>query len=243
MGKINGCLKCVFIFFNVLFLLQGCGMIFLVASLHFFCITYHIQLSALGMPGIGWFWLFALGIISVSSLGIFAACCEKNLALKIFAGLMGIGMLVMLIVGISVVVKRNQIKTAFLSTSSDLVKPYMTTPGITDMIEALQKFFECCGIGSAEDWGDEIPDSCGCSSSTASSKCKSRPSGTSGPFEIYSLACGEHVFGFLDYIFQLFMAFFFVYAVTALLGLLITLWMIHQVRRNNPDEPITMEDK
>lgn len=243
MGKISGCLKCVFIFFNVLFLLQGCGLIFLVATLHFFCITYHIQLSALGMPGIGWFWLFALGVLSVSSLGIFAACCERNLALKIFAGLMGIGMIVMIIVGISVVVKRNQIKTAFLSTSSDLVKPYMRTPGITDMLNVLQSFFKCCGIGSSEDWNGEIPDSCECSSSTASSKCKSRPPGTNGTTKIYRMACGEHVFGFLDFIFQLFMAFFFAYAVTALLGLLITLWMIRQVSRNDPDESIAMEDK
>lgn len=57
------------------------------------------------------------------------------------------------------------------------------------------------------------------------------------------MACGEHVFGFLDFIFQLFMAFFFAYAVTALLGLLITLWMIRQVSRNDPDESIAMEDK
>lgn len=40
------------------------------------------QLSAFGMPGLGWAWVFAIGVLGVSSLGIYAACSEKALVLK-----------------------------------------------------------------------------------------------------------------------------------------------------------------
>ncbi|CAI5636553.1 CD63 antigen-like [Oreochromis niloticus] len=241
MGKINGCLKCIFIFYNVLFVVIGSGMIFLVAQLTLLFSSFGIQLSSFGMPSIGWFWLFAFGVLGVSFLGIFAACCEKDIAIKIFAGLVGTGMIIMIICGITVVVRRNQLKAAFLSTSSELVQPYMEVPGIRHMLDALQKHFECCGIGSVEDWGNKIPNSCECTSDATN--CKHRPQGKGGPEKIYAKACGERVFGFLDYIFRMIINFFFAFVVTALLALLMTICMIRQVKCNNADESIAMEDK
>lgn len=41
------------------------------------------QLSAIGSPGLGWGWLFAIGVLVVSCLGIYAGISEKDLALKI----------------------------------------------------------------------------------------------------------------------------------------------------------------
>lgn len=80
---------------------------------------------------LGWSWVFAIGVLCISCLGIYAGFSEKDLALKIvrtdvkarkcwressslifrvqFAGFMGVGMLIMLIFGIIVVVSRNKV--------------------------------------------------------------------------------------------------------------------------------------
>lgn len=41
------------------------------------------QMSTLGGPGVGWLWVISIGILGISSLGIFAACSENELVLKI----------------------------------------------------------------------------------------------------------------------------------------------------------------
>lgn len=241
MGKINGCIKCIFIFFNVLFMILGCVLIYLAVR----ATAMTLQLSAFGMPGLGWSWVFAIGVLGVSSLGIFAACSEKALVLKIFAGFMGIGMIIMMIFGIVVAVKRNQTKNIFYSTSSELAEPYMKEPSLRDMLEALQQSMKCCGIVSANDWGEEIPNSCECSPSDLGyggyRSCKTRPQGTRGPPQVFAQSCGDVMFSMVDIIFKIALGFFFGFAVTALLGLLITIFMIHQVQRNDTGGGIAMK--
>ncbi|KAL3977062.1 galactoside alpha-1,3-fucosyltransferase 4 [Sarotherodon galilaeus] len=232
MGKINGCLKCIFIFFNVLYMILGCALIYGAVR----ATAVSLQISSFGMPGLGWAWVFAIGVLGVSSFGIYAACSEKALALKIFAGFMGVGMIIMMIFGIIVAVQRNQIKTIFYSASSELVEPYMKEQSLRDMLEAIQQSGQCCGIVSANDWGEEIPNSCDCSSS-----CKSRPQGTRGPAKIFAQSCGDLIFSYVDIFFKILLGFFFGFAVTALLGLLITIFMIHQVKRNDTGGGIAMK--
>lgn len=41
------------------------------------------QLSAVGSPSLGWSWVFAIGVLGISCLGIYAGYSEKDLALKI----------------------------------------------------------------------------------------------------------------------------------------------------------------
>lgn len=238
MGKINGCIKCIFIFFNVLFMILGCVLIY--GAVRATAVT--VQMSSFGMPGLGWAWVFAIGVLGVSSLGIYAACSEKALALKIFAGFMGIGMIIMMIFGIVVAVKRNQIKTIFYSASSELVEPYMKEQSLRDVLEAVQQSAKCCGIVSANDWGEEIPISCECSPSDLGyGSCKSRPQGTRGPQKVFAQSCGDFMFSWVDIFFKILLGFFFGFAVTALLGLLITIFMIHQVQRNDTGGGIAMK--
>lgn len=241
MGKINGCLKCIFIFFNVLYMILGCVLIY--GAVRATALT--LQMSSFGMPGLGWAWVFAIGVLGVSSLGIYAACSEKALALKIFAGFMGVGMIIMMIFGIIVAVQRNQIKTIFYSASSELVEPYMKEQSLRDMLEAIQQSVKCCGIVSANDWGEEIPNSCECRSSDLGyggyGSCKSRPQGIRGPSKIFAQSCGDFIFSWVDIVFKIALGFFFGFAVTALLGLLITIFMIHQVKRNDTGGGIAMK--
>ncbi|XP_070710217.1 tetraspanin-8-like [Pempheris klunzingeri] len=233
MGKINGCLKCLFIFFNVLFAIAGCLLIFGAVK----STAYSHQLSAVGTPSLGWGWVFAIGVLGISCLGIYAGCSEKELALKIFAGFMGVGMVIMLIFGIIMAVTRNKIKHSFDSASSEISKPFMEEEGLRALLEELQKSVQCCGVVGASDWGDQIPQSCECRSGYRGpfgmSECKSKPQGSSGPDQIYKQTCSGFIFAWFDLIFQIAMGFFFAFAVTAFMGLLVSLLMIHQVRRHD----------
>lgn len=53
---------------------------------HYFILWFMscvVQLSAVGSPSLGWSWVFAIGVLGISCLGIFAGCSEKDIALKI----------------------------------------------------------------------------------------------------------------------------------------------------------------
>ncbi|XP_042367060.1 tetraspanin-17-like [Plectropomus leopardus] len=235
MGKINGCLKCLFIFFNVLFAILGCLLIFGAVKAS----AYSHQMATVGGPSLGWSWVFAIGVLGISCLGIYAGCSEKALALKIFAGFMGVGMVIMLIFGIIIAVTRNKIKNGFDSASSELSKSFMEDEEMRLLLEGLQETAQCCGVVSASDWGNNIPSSCDCKSpygpltGLGMSGCKAKPQDASGPEQIYRQTCSDFIFIWLDLVFKIAMGFFFGFAVTALLGLLVTLLMIYQVKRHD----------
>ncbi|KAM4569745.1 tetraspanin-8-like [Odontesthes bonariensis] len=232
MGKINGCLKCLFIFFNVLFAVIGCVLMYLAVK----ATAISIQMSAFGGPGVGWLWVLAIGVLGISIFGIVAACSEKELVLKIFAGFMASGMLIMLIFGIIVVVIRNKVAEGFKGTSKEFVEPFMDNKELRDVLEGLQQSAHCCGVVDAKDWGQTIPSSCECRSSSGpfgSSPCKTKPQGTSGPTQIYAQPCSDTIFSVIDIVFKITMGILFGFAVTALLGLLISILMIYQVKRHD----------
>ncbi|XP_068442868.1 tetraspanin-8-like [Clinocottus analis] len=234
MGKINGCLKCLFIFFNVLYAILGCVLVYLVAK----STVYSNQLSMVGGPSMGWGWVFAIGVLGISCLGIYAGISENRLALKIFAGFMVVGMIIMMIFGVIVVVARNKLKEQLDSVSAELAKPFIADDEMRAMLEELQRSAKCCGVVSEMDWDDHIPTSCQCSAhyhapGALETGCKVRPKGTSGPDQIFSQTCGDVIFSWMHLFFQILMGFFFGLAVTALLGLLVSLLMVHQVGRHD----------
>ncbi|XP_054480795.1 CD63 antigen-like [Anoplopoma fimbria] len=238
MGKINGCLKCLFIFFNVLYAILGCGLIYMVVK----GTAYSTQLSSVGSPGIAWGWVFAIGVFAISCLGIFAGCAENGIALKIFAGFMVVGMVIMLIFGIVLVVMRDKVKEKLENPNSEAAKPFMEVQETRAMLEEIQKTVMCCGVVSYKDWDDHIPDSCECKTTNGRgyreyagpvAECKSKPQGVRGPDQIYSQTCGGVIFQFVNLFFKIMMGFCFGMAVKALLGLLISILMILQVRRHD----------
>ncbi|XP_026003242.1 tetraspanin-8-like [Astatotilapia calliptera] len=235
MGKINGCLKCIFVFFNVLFAIVGFGLIYGLLQTS----THKEEFSSLDLPDMIWGWLFAIGVLGISSLGIFATCCESIIGLKLFASFMGIGMIIMFYGGINVATGRNEIETAL---QNELQKANIREEVIRSMVEKIQSNFHCCGIRNATDWGNNIPDSCECISSNTGSamngrsnslRCKSKPQGTSGPHEIYEQPCYDIILELLNLFFNILFGFFFGFAVIALLGLLITICMINQVKSDD----------
>ncbi|KAI3366972.1 hypothetical protein L3Q82_009256 [Scortum barcoo] len=201
------------------------------------------QLTSVGSPSLGWSWVFAIGVLGISCLGIYAGYSEKILALKIFAGFMGVGMVIMLIFGIIVAVTRNKLRENFDTIATEIAKPFIDDPSSRAMLEEIQQTAQCCGVASSSDWGNSIPQSCACRSSGygafgsyGGSGCKSRPSvgfGTTGPDTIYKEACSMILLMWVDIVFKIAMGLCFGFAVTALLGLLVSLLMIHQVKRHD----------
>ncbi|KAM8910101.1 tetraspanin-8-like isoform 2-T2 [Spinachia spinachia] len=239
MGKINGCLKCLFIFFNVLYAVLGCVLIFLMAKLT----SMSNQIAITGSPSLGWGWLFAIGVFGVAGLGIYAGCCENSIALKIFSGFMGVGMIIMLICGIIVVVGRNKVKETL--ASAEVINFYLNNRSVRTILEDFQTQARCCGVTSVEDWDGNIPDSCECRPENGAaylfsggyvSGCKHKPQGASGPSQVYKQTCGALIFSQVNFLCQIVMGFFFGLAVTAVMGLLVSLLMIHQVRRHETRE-------
>ncbi|XP_056133106.1 tetraspanin-8-like [Lampris incognitus] len=226
MSRINGCLKCLSIFFNVVFGIVGVLLIIGAVKAS----GYSHELAITGSPGLGWYWLFAIGIILVSCLGIFAACSEKEIVLKVFAGIMVAGLLIMLIFGIIIASYRNKMKNAFDSTSAEMVHAFMADEGFREFLDEFQQKMECCGVEGAKDWETEIRPSCECSSYSG---CVAKPQGMAGPDKVYKQSCKDILFSILDIAFKVGMGMFFGFAITALLGLLVSLLMIHQVRRDD----------
>ncbi|XP_047431912.1 tetraspanin-8-like [Mugil cephalus] len=228
MGKVNGCLKCVFIFFNLLFAIIG-GVLIIVTGI---ASIYSHQISAVGGSGLVWCWVFAISVIGISCLGICAACSDYLCALKTFAGFMGAGLIIMLICGFIVVAKGNEMKEVVYITYRDYVD-YMEDERSIPPVESHSLMFfqdKCCELMGAKDWGSDIPLSCAC---YGSPECKSRPYGTTGPYLIYAKGCMEIILQYIDTGLNIIKGIFFGFSAIALLGLLISSSMIHQIKRHD----------
>ncbi|KAL3048640.1 hypothetical protein OYC64_007233 [Pagothenia borchgrevinki] len=233
MGKINGCIKCLFIFFNVVFALLGGVLVYGAVK----ATPFSHQFTAVGGPSLAWTWVFALGVLILPVLGIVAACMEKQLLFKIFAGFMVAGMIIMLIFGIVVVVARNTLKDSLDSASAEVAKPFMEDEAMRAILMQFEEQGHCCGVVSSNDWGNNIPQSCECKDQNTvfpfSTGCEAKPVGASGPDEIYATSCSGVIFEFFNIFFKIIMGIFFTFAVLALLGLLMSILMIHQIRKHD----------
>ncbi|XP_047431157.1 tetraspanin-8-like isoform X1 [Mugil cephalus] len=222
MGKINRCLKRVFIIFNSLFVIIGSVLICCTVRLS----DYSHEVSGNGVLALVWSWVFGITIIGISSLGISAARSESVFALKTFAGFMGAGLIIMLICGFIVVAKGNELKEAFNMNYRKHIDSIMKHEDGRKLLKSLQESDKCCGFMKAEDWGSDIPQSCACNGTL---ECKSRP-GTTGPDQIYAKGCREDIFQYID---MIIIGISFGFSPIALLGLLASLFMIRQIQNHD----------
>ncbi|KAI4790108.1 hypothetical protein KUCAC02_034827, partial [Chaenocephalus aceratus] len=197
---------------------------------------FSLQVAAMGGPSLAWSWVIALSVLILPVLGIVAACMEKELVLRIFAGFMGAGMIVMLIFGIVVVVSRNTLNDSFDTLSAEVAKQIMEEKESRNMLMAFEDFFQCCGVVSSSDWGIYIPQSCECKMQRTgfpfSSGCKANV-GRFGPDQIYATSCSSAVFVIANFFFKVIMGICFTFAILALLALLMSVLMIHQIRKHD----------
>ncbi|XP_027139179.1 uncharacterized protein LOC104934912 isoform X1 [Larimichthys crocea] len=141
-----------------------------------------------------------------------------------FAGFMVGGMIGMMIIGITAAIWKNELEKEFDTDSS-------TVAELKKNLNELQIEESCCGFDSVSDWGDEIPDSCECEP-TLHDACQAKPWGSEGPDLVYKTTCGSIVSDMLN-AYTIFRGLSFGLAFTALIGLLISLLMLHQVNRHD----------
>ncbi|XP_028307255.1 23 kDa integral membrane protein-like [Gouania willdenowi] len=244
MRKTNSCLRGLFIGFNTLFAVIGCLMIFGTIK----ATAYSDQLSSVSPQGLVWSWVISIGILSISCLGIYAGYSEKIVPLKIFAGFMGVGMIIMIIFGIVMAAYKSQVSSVLENLPSDVVDYLMSNQETSESLKELQHSAYCCGVLGPEDWGTRIPDSCSCiyagpglEDLFGTSSCRSTPDGHDGPDEIYARPCREVIVIIVNLVFKIAMIFFFSFSFIALLSLVASLFMIHQVKRSDVGAPIPMK--
>ncbi|CAL8386639.1 unnamed protein product [Boreogadus saida] len=223
MGKINCCLKCVFVLLNAVFGIFGVLMIIGLVKAQ----VVEPQLSSeMGTGSWAGLWVFSVGMLLVSILGLTAALTKKTALLKGFAGLMGAIMIIMMILGIVVAYYRNQLK----NITPDSMRQMMADDTVQEGLGNVQGQFQCCGLMSYEDWGNSIPLSCEC---LEDNMCTDRPGHLEGPAKIYSRPCFPIMYDLVVHVLTVSMGVFFGFAVTALLCLGASLLMIGQLRRHD----------
>ncbi|KAM4523935.1 tetraspanin-8-like isoform 1-T3 [Fundulus diaphanus] len=220
MGKINGCLKAVFISFNALFTVIGSLLIYGLIK----TIGVELQVGTVDAPSMVWVWVFAIGMLVISLLGSHAARTENKACLKVFAGFMGIAMILMLICGIAAAVFKSKTKETF--DSAEVTQEFMKHQA---ELKSLQEHLHCCGWTGVEDWGSEIPSSCSCYASYGQEdECKSAPSGLR-PSTIYSKSCRDVVWYYVELLLKITLGILFGLFFIALIGLIIAVNMINQI--------------
>ncbi|XP_038152091.1 tetraspanin-8-like [Cyprinodon tularosa] len=221
MGKINSCLKAIFVSFNILFALCGALLIYgLVAT------NMDVEMRAMETPGTLLVWVFAIAMLGISLLGSIAAHTEKKACLKVFAGFMAIGMIIMLIFGITTASSTKQLKENL--KSDEVAKIFMED---RQTLKEMEKSMQCCGWTGFKEYSD-IPYSCSCISSS-NTECTSNPQRYRGPSNIYSQSCRDVIIYYADIGIKMLLGVYFGFSVVAMFGLIISLNMVGQINRHD----------
>ncbi|KAM9824617.1 tetraspanin-8-like [Neosynchiropus ocellatus] len=179
-------------------------------------------------------WIYAVCTLVIGALGLHAGCKENKHGLKIFSGLIMVGLVANLVLGFTVVVGHNQIYRTF--QDSETAGLLLEDSSFRKEIIQLQMKENCCGLGSASDWGANIPDSCSCYSYR--SDCMDAPTGSQGPERVYRKTCGKLIADTLHPMIKVAMGIYFGMASLCLLGFMMSLVMIRQVQRPDGIIPV-----
>ncbi|XP_071187856.1 tetraspanin-8-like isoform X4 [Salvelinus alpinus] len=206
MAQVNRCLKQLFFGFNMLLGIAGCVLLVLgmIAAPYN---TEHDQGESIGLT-----WIISTAVVSVllSLLGAYGAYTENSVILRVFLGIIGFGTILFLSVGFKVARSMPEGK--------------------------------CCGIMSYSDWDSKIPETCKCFSFKSDpSQCMevqtTKDGGNWGRSDksemmwIYREPCGPLILKNFDSAFKTVLGFFFGVGVYALIGQVLSVVMIRQIKK------------
>ncbi|XP_043964154.1 23 kDa integral membrane protein-like [Gambusia affinis] len=233
MGKVNFWLKLVFILFNVFFMVLGFMMIYVSVK----SVSSNYKVSGFNGIDLLKVWVFALIILFIAGLGIYAAIAENNIALKIFAGLTVFMMVIYLVMGVLFTIYREVITDYFNKSDKELMNLLINGT----QSEGIQREGKCCGVLRAEDWGTKIPESCKCTATgpDLKSKCKPRPQGTEGPDLIFSQSCKNLFLMAVRMVPTVAMALFYGFVCIEVLLLALSFLLIHQIKKSDSGRSFT----
>uniref|UniRef100_A0A3P8PL66 Tetraspanin n=1 Tax=Astatotilapia calliptera TaxID=8154 RepID=A0A3P8PL66_ASTCA len=215
MAQINICLKHIFTVFNIFFMVVGGVAIVLALWCQFFMNIrggYNLEGRATKL-----FILFIVGCITImiTTLGAYGAHKENKVAL---ITLRGIG----------------------VETFSELVPLDKSSTYVRNMTEDIQEQFHCCGLFSYKDW-ENIPDSCVCSQEEEKEgKCQTVKNNTFmlQRKSVYTKTCFPTIMDHIQFHYNIILVVSFTLAILALLGIILSSIMIHQLYY--PNRPTIM---
>ncbi|MCJ8743117.1 hypothetical protein PDJAM_G00090150 [Pangasius djambal] len=232
MAKISPCFKKTFVFFNSLFAIFGIVIFILGLVLQ----QYVEEVNGLYATII----LYVIGSVMFifAVLGAYGAYKESKCALIVFFILMCLATAGVLRFAIPVAVSRLQILSV-VNNSFNSALPL--TKDMEHALNPIQEHFHCCGLlNGYKDWKDEVPESCNCVDAVDEHDTCERINsnylfqniymnrGSEGR-RFWSQPCGPVILKYLDKILTIMMGVFFSLAALAILGGLMSLFMIIRV--------------
>ncbi|CAK6973854.1 tetraspanin-8-like [Scomber scombrus] len=233
MAGVNPCLKKTFTIFNVFFAIIG-GLII------GFTLLCQVLTSANGSELEGRTYsviaLYVMGVITmaIALLGACGAHKENKACLIVFLVCMVIGSLLMLRTGVPVAVARPRIEGMMEERFQQLLPLDKASEDVKDMADSLQTHLQCCGLFSYQDWEQDIPVSCQCNEEEEmEGQChtvtnykdfmlKSR--------SIFVKPCFPILMHFILMVVDIMIGVVFTLAALALLGMILSSVIIHQMR-------------
>lgn len=240
MAKVNPCLKRTFTIFNILFAIIGAFIIGM-------ALLSQVLTSVNGGDDLegrtaSLIVLYAVGSITmvIAILGAYGAHKENKVALIVFLVCMVVGSLLMLRTGVPAAAARPRIGGLLEDKFHQLLPLDQASEDVKDMADALQTQLHCCGLFSYEDWEQNIPDSCLCNQEEQmEGKCQTvRYRSLMQTKSVYTKTCFPIVMYYVLMVVDVMIGVVFTLAALALLGMILSSIMIHQMRF--PDTPTVL---
>ncbi|KAM4523900.1 tetraspanin-8-like [Fundulus diaphanus] len=239
MAHINSCLKRTFIGFNLLFAVIGLLIIGLTMLCQIYTSAEEEEGGSLQMESrtTGLIGLYIMGAVTMmlGLLGAYGAYKEHKLSLIVFLVCMIIGALVMIRGGIPTAIARPQVEGVLEEKFREFLPLNSASFQVKHMADTLQTQLHCCGLFSYRDWNGDIPASCLCSPEEEEGyECKR----VGYPYlmqtrDIYSKPCFPIVMHYVLLLADVMLGVFFTLAALAVLGMILSSIMIHQLRHPN----------
>lgn len=165
MPKTSKCTKFSLFFLNVLFWLVGViivaiGIFVLVESKDFYKSLADLSFQ----PSVLLFMMGAF-IFIITFIGCIGALRENTCLLCTYAGVLTIILLFMLGVGVVGFLYKEKVESKVTSTMKNAFNHYRDPKkeDLKNLIDAVQKDFECCGVESYNDWNNDLYFNCSAS--------------------------------------------------------------------------------
>ncbi|KAM9705766.1 tetraspanin-8-like [Menidia menidia] len=235
MAQINTCLKRTFTLFNVFFAIVG-GVIIGLGMVS------QILSSSEGGGNLsgrttGLISVYVLGavVMVIASVGAHGARKEHKVSLIVFLVCMVIGGLIMFRAGFTTAIIRPQLRFQMEKKFQEAVPLDEAPYEVQQVANDLQEQLHCCGLFSYSDWEDHPPPSCRCEPSEEPDQCQvvSYESLIPQKQSVYKQPCFPIIMSYVHMGFDIVLGVIFTLAALAVIGLILSSIMIHQLRHPN----------
>ncbi|XP_044041317.1 leukocyte surface antigen CD53-like [Siniperca chuatsi] len=238
MGQlVNPCLKRVFTIFNIFFAFIG-GVIIALALLSQFMTSFDGGDSLEGRTsGLTIFYVVGSITMVIAILGAYGAHKESRVCLSVFLMCMVVGCSLMLRTGIPAASARPKLEGFLENKFREFLPLDKATDDVKAIADNVQTQLHCCGLFSYKDWEGNIPNSCLCTQDVETDgKCqtiKYLEYFTTQSKSIYVKTCFPIISHYALLMADIVIGVILTLAILALLGMILSSVMIHQIRYSN----------